>query len=100
MAAPTGRSDATDAPDGPVAIKLGSGRAKPAPEPMIDLRETETESLNPYADLAPEALDGDPAPSPRNPYAELAPNFATDPLAATAREANDEPGPSTFSRFA
>jgi len=32
-------------------------------------------TANPYAALAPEANDGDPAPSLRNPYAELAPNY-------------------------
>ena len=67
---------------------------------MIDLRESDDAPSNPYADLAPEALDDDPTPSERNPYAELAPNFSGEPIDLGAVGDGDEPGPSTFSRFA
>ena len=93
--------------NGPVVIKLGRGRsttapapAEPAAETVIDLRESDDAPSNPYADLAPEALDDDPTPSERNPYAELAPNFSGEPIDLGAVGDGDEPGPSTFSRFA
>lgn len=97
-----------ESPDnGPVVIKLGRGRSATAPAPpvpdvdaVIDLRESDDSPSNPYADLAPEALDDDPTPSERNPYAELAPNFSGEPIDIGAVGDGDDPGPSTFSRFA
>lgn len=49
-------------------------------ESVIDLTAADVGvGSNPYASLAPRALDNDPAPSPHNPYAELAPNFDDGP---------------------
>ena len=100
-------SDAGDAADdAPTVIKLGRSASTAEDDPVIDLRESEAAAPNPYAALAPEALDGDPMPSTRNPYAELAPNFGRDPLrssrgdGSSRADGDDEPGPSTFSRFA
>lgn len=102
----------------PTIIALGGYRSTPPPSSapatangdgapdatVIDLRE-DTDA-NPYASLAPEALEDDPSPSPRNPYAELAPNFdgPAAPWPADGSETDPDPdaddGSSTFSRFA
>ncbi len=104
---PKSNVEPESADNGPVVIKLGRGRSTAAPVPttsdaetVIDLRESDDAPSNPYADLAPEALDDDPTPSERNPYAELAPNFSGEPIDLGAVGDGDEPGPSTFSRFA
>lgn len=86
---------------------------------VIDLRESS--GSNPYAALAPEALENDPTPSTRNPYAELtpevlgdapvssasnpyaelSPNFDGDPVAMDIPNDSDPgDGSSPFSRLA
>ncbi|MEM7093172.1 MAG: tetratricopeptide repeat protein [Actinomycetota bacterium] len=79
LAAPEPIEPAAIEPD---PIEPSLGRIEDETEVVIDLRDG---APNPYAALAPEALDGDPVPSRRNPYAELAPNFAGDPTEPTVR---------------